>query len=40
MNIATQERKASNMEVEIVPFVVKGSAQLTVSPPTNRQKSK
>ena len=31
-NIATQERKVCDMEVEIVTFVVKGSAQLTVPP--------
>ena len=28
-NIATLERKVCDMEVEIVTFVVKGSAQLT-----------
>ena len=31
-NIVTQERKVCNIEVEIVTFVVKGSAQLTVPP--------
>ena len=30
LNIATQERKVCDMDVEIVTFVVKGSAQLTV----------
>ena len=35
LNIATKERKLCDMEVEIVTFVVKGSAQLTVPP--NRQ---
>ena len=30
-NIATQERKVCDMEVEIVTFVVKGSSQLTVT---------
>ena len=29
-NIATQERKVCDVEVEIVKFVVKGSAQLTI----------
>ena len=36
VNIATQERKVCDMEVKIVTFVVKGSAQLTVPP--DRQK--
>ena len=31
-NIATQERKVCDMEVEIATFVIKGSAQLTVPP--------
>ena len=31
-NIATQERKVCNMEIEIVAFFIKGSAQLTVPP--------
>ena len=35
-NIATQERKVCDMEVAIVTFVVKGSAQLTVT--LDRQK--
>ena len=30
-NIAIQERKVCDMEVEIVTFVVKGSSQLTVT---------
>ena len=30
-NIATQERKVCDTEVEIVTFVVKGSSQLTVT---------
>ena len=34
-NIASQERKVCEMAVEIVTFVVKGSAQPTVPP--NRQ---
>ena len=29
-DVATQERKVCNMEIEIVTFVVKGSAKLTV----------
>ena len=35
-SIAAQERKVYDMNVEIVTFVVTGSAQLTVPP--NRQK--
>ena len=31
-NIATQERKVCEMEVEIVMFVVKGSSKLTFPP--------
>ena len=31
-NIATRERKDCDMEVEIVTFAVKGSAQMTVTP--------
>ena len=34
-NVATKERKICNMEIEIVTFVVKGSAKLTV--PTDWQ---
>ena len=34
-NIATQERTVWDIEVEIVTFVVKGSAQMTV--PSDRQ---
>ena len=34
-DVATQERKVCNMEIEIVTFVVKGSAKLTV--PTDWQ---
>ena len=34
-NVAAQERKVCDMEVEIVTFAVKGSAQLTV--PSDRQ---
>ena len=34
-DVATQERKVRNMEIEIVTFVVKGSAKLTV--PTDWQ---
>ena len=40
LNIATQERKICDIEVEIVMFVVKGSAQLTVPPVLVRSKSK
>ena len=29
-DVTTQERKVCNMEIEIVTFVVKGSAKLTV----------
>ena len=35
LDVATQERKVCNMEIEIVAFVVKGSAKLTV--PTDCQ---
>ena len=35
LDVATQERKVCNMEIEIVTFVVKGSTKLTV--PTNCQ---
>ena len=37
MNVAAQERKVCDMEVEIVTFFVKGSAQLTV-PPDRQEK--
>ena len=30
MDVATQEQKVCNMEIEIVTFVVKGRAKLTV----------
>ena len=36
LNIATQERKICNMEIEIVTFVINGSVKLTVPP--DRQK--
>ena len=35
-NIATQERKICDVEIEIVTFVINGSVKLTVSP--DRQK--
>ena len=36
LNIATQERKICDLEIEIVTFVINGSVKLTVS--SDRQK--